>query len=327
MVKLDIVRSANAALADATKPVVAVVAGGTAGIGEFTVRAIATTYAGCGDGSLRVYIVGRNEGAARKIIADCEAACPGGSFRFHKGDLSLPKEVDQTPEGLDKYFCLFYYSWMRFVDQLLPLLTASPLPWHVVSVLNASVKSDLILDDMSLRDPRNQGLLKAFAHRVGMTNIFREEVARRNPGKISLSHYHPGNVPTNAATSGNFPWWLKTILTWIVIPLSRPFGVPFEECGQCVLFMASPTRFPARKVDGEIQDKTTTSIKRINGLEAAEGMDGEVGSGAYRVTRDGDAYPREKRYGEFHENGIVEMVYQHTVTAFAEIEAGRAFRD
>lgn len=91
MVKLDIVRSANAALAD-VKPFVAVVAGGTAGIGEFTVRAIAATFASCGIG-LRVYIVGRNESAARKIIADCGAVCPGGSFCFYKGDLSLPNEV------------------------------------------------------------------------------------------------------------------------------------------------------------------------------------------------------------------------------------------
>ncbi|XXH02322.1 hypothetical protein Hte_008695 [Hypoxylon texense] len=364
MVKLDIVRSANAALADAAKPFVAVIAGGTAGIGEFTVRAIAATFAGRGEGVLRVYVVGRNEDAARDIIADCEAICPGGSFRFRKGDLSLLKEVDgicagiteaereeargsratakidflvccqgilstlheETPEGLDKYFCLFYYSRMRFIDRLLPLLSASPLAGHVVSVLNASVNSSLILDDMSLRNPRNQGLLTAFAHLVGMTNIFMEEVAHRNPGMISLSHYYPGNVPTNAASSGNFPWWLKILLTWVITPLSRPFGIPFEECGQRVLFMASPTRFPALGVDREAQDKTTTAINRIDGLEAANGMDGKVGSGAYRVASDGDVYPQEKQYGKLHESGVVEKVYQHTMAVFAEIEAGRAFR-
>lgn len=95
MVKLDIVRSANAALADATKSFVAVVAGGTAGIGEFTVRAIAATFASHGNG-LRVYIVGRNEGAARKIISDCETVCLGGSFSFYKADLSLIRDVDRV---------------------------------------------------------------------------------------------------------------------------------------------------------------------------------------------------------------------------------------
>lgn len=179
---------------------------------------------------------------------------------------------------------------------------------------------------MSLREPRNQGLLTAFAHLVGMTNIFMEEVVRRNAGKISLSHYYPGNVPTNAASTGNFPWWLKTILTWVIIPLSRPFGVPFEECGQRVLFMASPMRFPALGIDEAVQDNTAIAIKRIDGLEAARGMDGEIGSGAYRVTSDGDAYPQEKRYGELHEKSIADKVYQHTMTVFAEIEAGRPFR-
>ncbi|KAI1765727.1 hypothetical protein GGR53DRAFT_465030 [Hypoxylon sp. FL1150] len=55
----------------ATKPFVAVVAGGTAGIGKLTVCVIAATFAGRGNG-LRVYIIGWNEGAARKIITDCE---------------------------------------------------------------------------------------------------------------------------------------------------------------------------------------------------------------------------------------------------------------
>ena len=98
MVKLDVVRSANAALADQITPFVAVVAGGTAGIGKFTVNAIAATFAGRegGNGFVRVHIVGRNEDAASKIIAECEAMCPGGKFRFHKGDLSLLKEVDRV---------------------------------------------------------------------------------------------------------------------------------------------------------------------------------------------------------------------------------------
>ncbi|KAI0172884.1 NAD(P)-binding protein [Hypoxylon sp. FL1284] len=362
MVKLDIIQSANAALADAAKTFTAVVAGGTAGIGEATVRAIAAAFAHRGSG-VRVHIVGRNKDAASKIIADCEIVCPGGSFRFHKGDLSLLRDVDNvcnditrvereeaekigtpakidflvccqgilstkfedTVEGLDKYVSLFYYSRMRFIDRLLPLLTASPLAGHVVSVLNAGVQSAPILDDLTLHNPRNQNIQSAFPHLVGMTNAFMERIALENPGKIALSHYYPGLVPTGSGSSGNFPWWLKFLVVWVVDPLLRPFGVPLEKCGQHVLFMASPTRFPARRAHGGAPgNNTRVAIKYIDGLEAAKGMDEAVGSGAYRVQKDGKIFPHDKGYSKLQENG--EEIYQHTMSVFKEIQAGRAFK-
>ncbi|KAI2470075.1 NAD(P)-binding protein [Annulohypoxylon bovei var. microspora] len=365
MVKLDVVRTANAALADGTKPFVAVVAGGTAGIGEATVRALAATFAGRGSegegrGFLRVYIVGRNQEAVRKIIAECTAVCPGGVFRFCRGDLSLLKEVDrvcaeitgierreadakatpvkidflvccqgvlsltveETEEGLDKYFSLYYYSRMRLIERLLPLLNASPNAGHVVSVFNSSVQSSLILNDLTLRNPRNQTLQTRFAHWVGMTNVFMEELAHRNPGRLALCHYYPGYVPTGIAASSNFPWYLKFLVTYIITPLFWPFRVPFEECGQRVLFMASPARFPARE-----SGSAEMATGKVKGVEAAVGIDGKVGSGAYLVTKGDDTYGKEKKYEGVRANGTTEKVYQHTTTVFAEIEAGRVYKD
>jgi len=95
MVQLEAVRTANAALVKA-RPLVGVFFGGTAGIGELTVRALATTHGATGRG-LRVYIVGRNQKAADKIISECQQACPPGHFRFVQAtDLSLLKEVDRV---------------------------------------------------------------------------------------------------------------------------------------------------------------------------------------------------------------------------------------
>jgi len=88
MVSLNVVRSCNAALVK-SQPLVAVITGGTSGIGEHTVRTLATIHETEGRG-LRVYIVGRKEAAAKAIIADCLKACPAGDFRFvQAGDLSL----------------------------------------------------------------------------------------------------------------------------------------------------------------------------------------------------------------------------------------------
>ncbi|KAI1483337.1 NAD(P)-binding protein [Daldinia eschscholtzii] len=367
MVKLDVVRSANAALANsATKPYVAVVAGGTSGIGESAVRALAATFADRGDREedvLHVHIVGRNEEAGRKIVAECSEICPHGVFQFHKGDLSLLKEVDRvcadviateqqaasargavakidllvtsqgilsltaedTAEGLDKVHSLIYYSRMRFVERLLPLLTASPGAGHVVSVLNPSIKEGIILDDLALRNPKNQKLQTAFTQLSSLTNVFYEEVARRNTGRIALCHEYPGYVPTDLASKSNFPWWLKFLITYIIHPLSRPLWVPFEECGQRILFMASPARFPARRPE-DAQVSTETPLGSVDGIVPAEGMNGVVGSGAYRVGKDSEAIPKGKEYEKVRENGTAERVYQHTMAVFAEIETNGVFK-
>ena len=95
MVRLDVVRSCNATLVK-IQPLVAVFVGGTSGIGEYAVRALAATHASNGKG-LRLYIVGRNEDAAKSITSDCLKLCPTGQFRFVRAnDLSLLKDVDRV---------------------------------------------------------------------------------------------------------------------------------------------------------------------------------------------------------------------------------------
>ncbi len=95
MVQLDVVRSCNSTLIK-TQPLVAIFVGGTSGIGEHTIRALAVTHSDKGKG-LRLYIVGRNADAAKKIISDCVRVCPGGQFQFvQAGDLALLRDVDHV---------------------------------------------------------------------------------------------------------------------------------------------------------------------------------------------------------------------------------------
>jgi NAD(P)-dependent dehydrogenase (short-subunit alcohol dehydrogenase family) len=95
MVKLEAVRSANAALVQ-RQPLVAVFFGGTSGIGHYTLRALAAAE-GKGGKGLRAYIVGRKAQIADSIIAECRILCPDGEFIFIKvDDLSLMKEVDRV---------------------------------------------------------------------------------------------------------------------------------------------------------------------------------------------------------------------------------------
>ena len=95
MVKLEAVRASNKALVK-KQFITAVFVGGTSGIGENAVRALSSTHATSGKG-LRVYIVGRNDTAAKSIIAECRKACPSGEFHFVRAsDLSSIREVDRV---------------------------------------------------------------------------------------------------------------------------------------------------------------------------------------------------------------------------------------
>jgi NADP-dependent 3-hydroxy acid dehydrogenase YdfG len=72
---------------------VAVFVGGTSGVGEYTLKALAQ-YAG--KIKLRVYIVGRSEEAASRIIGECKQLNPSGVYEFIAADVSLLKSVDEV---------------------------------------------------------------------------------------------------------------------------------------------------------------------------------------------------------------------------------------
>ena len=95
MVHLDVVRSSNAAVING-QPLVAVFVGGTAGIGEYALSALAAARTDNGKG-LRAYIVGRNKVAAEAVVSKCLRVCPEGQFRFVRADdLSLLRDVDRV---------------------------------------------------------------------------------------------------------------------------------------------------------------------------------------------------------------------------------------
>ncbi|KAF2668603.1 hypothetical protein BT63DRAFT_425902 [Microthyrium microscopicum] len=355
MVKLDVVHQFNTNLAN-SQPLVAVLAGATAGIGEATVRSLAEAHGTHGKG-LRVYFVGRNSKAAQQIIADCKGICPNGEFIFVRAsDLALLKEVDRvcegilkaeqtvandgkakidllvlsqgmlsfdprkdTPEGLDEIMSLSYYSRMRFIIQLLPLLLESTIG-HVVSVFNPKLEGKVILDDLSLREPKNFAFKIGASHLVHLHTFFFENLAQRHARKLSLIHLFPGLVLTNAAYNGNLPTWMKMLWRYVVAPLSGWRAVPKAECGARILFLTSP-KYPARSMNAGGDAHT------VDDLEVATSSDGIVGGGAYRIDLDGETIATGEAYETAKAAGMYDLVYEHTMKAFKEIEAGRAFKD
>ena len=73
------------------KGLVAVFVGGTSGVGECTLKTF-TRHAS----NPRVYLVGRSQEAANRIVAECQSLNPNGYFEFIKADISALKNVDDV---------------------------------------------------------------------------------------------------------------------------------------------------------------------------------------------------------------------------------------
>ncbi|TKA83744.1 hypothetical protein B0A55_00081 [Friedmanniomyces simplex] len=362
MVQLSAVESANITLVQ-LRPLVAVFVGATSGIGEYTLLALARAHGENGKG-LRVYLVGRNATSAKSIIAECQRLCPSGDFRFVQVDtLTLLRDTDEcckritkmetadpfgggepridilcmsqgfvrfgaaeiTPEGLEVSMSLLYYSRMRFILKLLPLLLISPLPSHILSIFGAGLEkgpgAHLHPTDLSLtKNPAaHYGFLNLRVHVVHMTTIFFEHLAQQNPGRLSLVHVYPGLVFTPAIKNPSYPWWFKTAVFLLGPIAKRTIAIKPEEIGKRVLFLATP-RFPARQ-GAEIGSKQTGGGE----VAVAMGSDGVKGGGAYSVNWDGETNDIERSYVKLREQGFERQVWEHTMKVFEVVGSGKRF--
>ena len=238
--------------------------------------------------------------------------------------IKLTNLYTDTNEGLGSSMSLLYYSRMRFIMNFLPLLLASPLPAHVVSVFAAGLEGNFFPTDLSLRDPKLYSFANLRSHVTYMTTFFMETLTERHPGRLSLVHVFPGVVMTNAFNNSGLPRWFK--LTWrVVSPVVRLFSVPADECGERILFLATP-RFPARVETSEgVTAEGGQTNTSAGDIETAIGTEGRRGSGAYAVNSDGETIPTKKTYAKIRDEGMKVKAWDHTMKAFEEIEAGRVF--
>ncbi|ETI21759.1 hypothetical protein G647_05828 [Cladophialophora carrionii CBS 160.54] len=360
MVQLDVIRAANTALFQG-RPFVAVFAGATSGIGEATLRAFATANGVHGKG-LRAYVVGRRKEPTEEILTDCSRLCPDGNFIFvHAKDLALLEEVDKvcseitraeretagkesaridllfmsqgdfnfsprrdTKEGLEFRVSLLYYSRMRFISNLLPLLLTSDLPAHVISVFAAGMEGEFHLNDMSIRDPRHWGMLTVRSHVCVMHTFFFERLAEQHRGKISLVHLFPGMVMTKAFQNPGVPLWGRLMFR-IFRPILSVFATPVSESGERTLFLASPQRFPACRGSGDQPTKAASA--GAPNLVVATGTDGKIGSGAYAVDIDGETCHKAKMIEKYRAGGVGEKIWEHTMKVFDVIASGNIWTE
>lgn len=166
---------------------------------------------------------------------------------------------------------LSYYSRMRFITNLLPLLQRSSLS-RVVIVLAGTKEGPINPNDI----PGRRVLpWKARGHLCSMITLTLEYFAKRAPG-VSFVHNYPGFVATPLAKSmkGATGAVMRSVF-WFTGLISTKEYISLDETGERHCFLATSSRF-ASKTQGK---ENTLS----DGAEVAVGSDGVVGSGVYIV--------------------------------------------
>jgi NAD(P)-dependent dehydrogenase (short-subunit alcohol dehydrogenase family) len=191
--------------------------GGTSGIAESTVKSLCFFAV-----KPFIYLVGRNEESANRIISELRDIESDGTYTFIKKDVSLLENVDQvcmeinqkekkvnllfmtcgiasmkgrneTSEGIDKKLATNFYSRMRFAQQLMPLLEAAhPQLSRVISVLSPG-EEKMSFDPSDIGLKSRFSLMNAVNHATVMTDFYFEQAAKQHP-TVSFIHSNPGAV-------------------------------------------------------------------------------------------------------------------------------------
>ncbi|KAF6832993.1 short-chain dehydrogenase reductase [Colletotrichum musicola] len=315
MPSLQQVRQSNSKLKDGPPGLVVVMAGATSGIGEATCKALVRHTR-----RPTVYIVGRNRARANATIAELQRSNPSATVHFIASDLTLLKNVDEvcrqiaekeakinllftstgflsmkgrdeTSERLDKMFSLTYYSRLRFVTNLLPLLQAAAEAKElarVVSVLGAGTEGKIFTDDLALRNEANYNLRNCATQAISMTSLAFEHLAAAHPA-VSFVHVSPGVVRDTGIMSGmgRFAGPIFKFLT----TLAAPFNISLRESAERHLYAA-------------------TSVELGRGGGDAK---------AFRLTWNGEPAGANAAFEKCMKDGTGKLVWDHTEQVFDEV--------
>ena len=317
MVSLQSIQQSNARIATLPKGLVALFIGATSGIGQSALQHFAHHAS-----APRIYTVARPQTAAshQELLSSLGKSNPTGSYNLITADVSLVSEIDKivnlisqketkidilvmsagfmafegrkdTYEGLEPSMSTRYYSRLRAVQQLLPLLNnAAATSPRVVSVLAGGIEGPLNETDLDLRDPTNWSFWNASVHSATMGTLALERIARENP-RLSIVHWLPGPVSTpGLAKAQNFG-------------ISPPNPMSQEESGERAVFLATSDRY---SVHGGL-------VPVPEGLRVVD----KSGGGIFLVNPQGEGAYNEPLLADMRNRGVDEAVWTFTQKVFA----------
>ena len=321
---LSTVHSWNASLSSKYSSLTAVFVGATSGIGLETLKQFASCIP-----NPKVYIVGRSQAKSQPLLDELKELNGKGEYIFLEAEISQLKNVDNvcsqikaqettinllmlspgyiswrgrepTPDGLDTSMALRYYARVRFMQQLLPLMTA-PLA-RIMNILAGGKEGQLDLDDLALRDEKKYGIGPAAVHSSTMLTLTMHKLAKENPN-VSFVHTFPGLVSTPAFQRGMNPWF-QTFMRFVAVPIISLVGMTQERSGEWHLFYATSDNYPAA---GE----------KSKGADGVQRMDD---SGLYLIDAQKGKTEDGKMMRELEGKGAGEAVWKHTEEVFEAME-------
>lgn len=267
MVKLSSVKQSNAAFAadhDKSSGLTGVFSGATSGIGASTLEAMVPMLH-----HSTVYVLGRSAKkfeAQREKLATLSSSC---QVKFIECDVSLLSDVDAackhiladkidkidflcmsqglvplngaqyTSEGIETCFALSYYSRIRILTNLLPLLRKSPRP-RVLSVLNGGKEKAILKEDLGLENEANWSTTAVVNHTTTNMSLALDFLADDPSNKnLTFMHAFPGLVRTNifaklrAPESSSIFWWFTLAFIRNVVGLLMVVqGITPQDSGE-----------------------------------------------------------------------------------------------
>ncbi|KAK7750645.1 hypothetical protein SLS62_007492 [Diatrype stigma] len=342
MVSLQTIQQSNARIASSLPAgLVALFIGATKGIGQSALQHLARH----APPSARIYSVARPGAAAahEELLASLRRDRPDATFTLITADTSLVSEVDRavavfrgevkkldllvlsagfmalgardedTSEGLDPSMSTRYYSRLRAVQLLLPLLKAAENP-RIVSVLAGGMEAPLNEADLDLRAPGAWSSWGVSRHTATMGTLALERLARSsgsgsgqnsdpNP-RLSIVHWFPGTVETPG------------------LERLRQLGGPEmrarlqnaksqDEAGALGLFLATSARYAAAAARQQGQPQGLVPVPE--GLDFAK----LSGGGIFLVDAEGESVDNEEVLAEMRQRGVDEVVWDQTLKVFA----------
>lgn len=150
--------------------------------------------------------------------------------------------TSDTEEGLETCFAVSYYSRLRLVSNLLPLLNRhGERLAHVLSILNGTKETKVDEDDLNL--DKQWGIRAVVNHTTLLTSLSFDYLSAQAPqAQIVFLHATPGIVNTNTPrTKEHLPTREKIgLLKWILLSfvqivsgwVIRYFGMNIKESGE-----------------------------------------------------------------------------------------------
>ncbi|CAD0085725.1 unnamed protein product, partial [Aureobasidium vineae] len=334
MVTIEQVRASNAQIAQSLAPeLVAVFVGGTNGVGEATVKRFVRHAV-----RPRIYLIGRSKEAATRIIAECRAINPTGTYLPISRELSLLKNVDDVcrevltheshinllfltigtlqaglTEGLHYAAALLIYSRNRFISNFLPAIAKAPHLRRVVSVFLGSMEGNINMNDFQ---GWNLGLMENKGHASSVTTLALEHHAAAAPG-ITFVHTFPGPVKGGIlrGTKG-FGFGLAKAASRFLLPLVQ---MPSEDAGDRHVFVATSERYSAMSATAE-----PLGVPLTGDITPVTSVDGK--SGVYSLFLDGEGLkqPARQILLTYREGGTLQKVWSAIEREFIEITGSKS---